>query len=440
MKMTSTLSPPSLDEPVLWDVAEEHMEEAGFLWSLWEQSLDAPDFTLEQVVLGEEERLLAHLDGLVVGSEAVASRLLLPAVEEEEDSELVLAAALSLMLGGQGSRAVAAALAEAEGERRRALIRSLQLAPSALAAHVAAPLLEHERSPVRAAALEVLAFHQVDLAEVLVRHLQDRDAWVRHGALLAARAPSGRTLEAFIGQAASDDDPAVRDAALVAGMIHGLPRAWERCREVVQGGEAHPRQAMELLALLGGSGALTILLEGLERSAHRADAIWALGHSGWPEVVPFCLDHLDGEATLARLAGEAVCAITGLDLVQARIVLPEPPEEEAPEDADGEDLEVAMAPSAEEALPLPDAAGVRAWWGREGGRFAAGTRYLNGMPRGGAAVAAALRQGPMRRRHALALELAMRSGGSLQLETRTWARAQWAWLDAVPAQKFEEMG
>jgi len=439
MKMTSSLSSSPLDEPVLWDIAEEHLEEAGFLWFLWEQSLDAPNFTLEQVALGEEERLLAHLDGLMAGGEAVAGRLLLPAVEEEEDPELVLAASLALMLA-QEPRAVVAALVEAEGERMWALTRSLQLAPSRLAADMVAPLLDHERPSVRTAALEVLAFHQVDPGDVLVRHLQDPDVRVRRAALLAARAPSGRGLGGILGKAISDEDTTARDSALFAGMIHGLPRAWERCREVVQGCEAEPGQAMELLALLGGQGELELLLGGMERSANRADAIWALGLSGRPEAVGPCLAFIDGEADLARLAGEAVCAITGLDLAREGMVLPEPPDDEAPDETDGEDLEVDLVPSAVEALPLPDAAEVRAWWDREGRRFSAGARYLHGLPRDGTTVEAALGRGAMRRRHALAMELAVRSGGSLCLKTRAWAREQWAWLEVVSPLTLEGMG
>ena len=32
------------------------MEEAGFLWTLWESSLDSPSFTLQEVAEGEEAR------------------------------------------------------------------------------------------------------------------------------------------------------------------------------------------------------------------------------------------------------------------------------------------------------------------------------------------------------------------------------------------------
>ena len=61
---------PPKAELILWDVVEEHFEEAAFLFGQWESSLYSARFDLAG--LGKiEKRLEAHVDGLIVsGTEA----------------------------------------------------------------------------------------------------------------------------------------------------------------------------------------------------------------------------------------------------------------------------------------------------------------------------------------------------------------------------------
>src|SRR3954447_14562074 len=84
-----------------WDVYEEHLAEAGFLWSQWVQDSRAPNYTMAEVQAGPEERLIAHLDGLVLGGAAVREKLLQPALAEE-DPELVFAAAWAFLAADDG--------------------------------------------------------------------------------------------------------------------------------------------------------------------------------------------------------------------------------------------------------------------------------------------------------------------------------------------------
>src|SRR6185369_14237639 len=49
-----------------WDILEEHLAEAAFLWEQWELALDAANYSLDEVAAGPEERLRAHLDALVL--------------------------------------------------------------------------------------------------------------------------------------------------------------------------------------------------------------------------------------------------------------------------------------------------------------------------------------------------------------------------------------
>src|SRR5690349_14801760 len=113
---------------VLMDVLEEHLDEAAFLWSQWERALVAPHSVLNEVA-GLEERLLAHVDGLVIGGVPVAGRLLIPALEELADLGRVFVAAYTLLGSGEPSsiEAVRKALDAAPPETLPAFQRALEL-------------------------------------------------------------------------------------------------------------------------------------------------------------------------------------------------------------------------------------------------------------------------------------------------------------------------
>jgi hypothetical protein len=96
-----------------------------------------------------------------------------------------------------------------------------------------------------------------------------------------------------------------------------------------------------------------------------------------------------------------------------------------------ERLDERALPPPEAALPALDAEQVGAWWEDNRARFAPGGRYLYGEPMRGEAVVGALRRGPTRRRHALALEVAMRSRGRLTVETRAFSRRQWEEIERL---------
>ncbi|MCB2261330.1 MAG: hypothetical protein LGR52_00030 [Candidatus Thiosymbion ectosymbiont of Robbea hypermnestra] len=121
-------------------------------------------------------------------------------------------------------------------------------------------------------------------------------------------------------------------------------------------------------------------------------------------------------AELARIAGEALSLITGLDLAHEDL------EQDAPDDfAAGpserpEDEEV--APDPDEDLPWPNPEAIQAWWEANGGRFRAGTHYLLGEPVNEAQCHHVLTTGKQRQRQAAALELALLRPEAPLFETR----------------------
>jgi len=395
--------------PVIWDVVEEHLDEAAFLSGQWERALASPRFTIAEAAEGPEERLRAHLDGLAAGGPDAVGKLLVPALADD-DVEKVFAAAAALCEHGElSSLRQALPAAPAAG---RAVARALALTLPPGRERDLAAWLEDGDEGARAVALEALAFRGAAPATGLTPHLASRLTALATAALAAAAA-AGDAYRNGIEAALSSPVPAVRDAALRAAVRLGLRGALAASRRAVEAG-ADPALPLEILALGGDREDLDRIAAALHGRPLRRAALWAAGLSGAPAAGDLCLESLY-EPALARLAFEALSAIAGPAV--ARLTGPEPPPDE-------EERAPAPATWAEAELPYPDPELVESAWRRLRPRLGDGQRWLAGEPFGPDALLRAFVAGPTRRRHALALDLTVRSRGELRVETRGWARDQ----------------
>lgn len=381
----------------LWDVVEEHLDEAEFLFEQWEHALVAPNYTLEEVADGPEARLMAHLDGLVVNGPLVARKLLLPTIDDEDAEPFrVRAAALALLQtpGDAGLDAVLAALREAPA-LRPALTRALECSDHPLLLPRLRPLLADDE--LRATAARVLGFHHQPLAPCMPALLaseapDERVLGLSHLAFETGASPSAPVLAGLTAA-----DPAIRDAALTAGVLLKIPPAWRRARDLAAACDPDCGHALLLLALRGDPADVPLILAALARPELRAAALWALGFVGTAAAVEASLDCLE-DAEHGRLAGEVLTTITGIDLDDEQLTRPDDPDDEP------------LAHRPEHDLPRPDPIATLLWWSRNGARFPREGRLLRGGPLDTAAVLAGLHTGPMRRRPALALDLLLRTG------------------------------
>ncbi|WNG19883.1 TIGR02270 family protein [Cystobacter fuscus] len=406
--------------PLLMDIYEEHLDEASFLWVQWERALVAPNYVLEEVA-ALEDRLLAHLDGLVVGGAPVARELLLPALDSEDPPRI--SAALWAMLAGPGSlelTELVKRMRAAPEAARAALGRALELNERPEVGEALLPLLNDEAAPLQAWVIEVLASRGQFLRDNDVELLGHPDARVvvavLRGRPFLSRDVASRDLPRLL----VDSRPGVREAAILTGMLSGVRAAWEACREAVDARTKVDRTSLVLLALSGEERDLARLLACTGVESVREDALWALGFSGQVEVAEACLELMGGRP-MAALAGEAFSAITGLTLEGSYV---EAEEEGEPLPPLEEDLARELEPRPEDALPVPARAVVAAWWKESRKDFARGTRYLRGRPFSINVLLEELERGSMRRRHMLALEWALRSQGTCPLETRAFTRRQ----------------
>jgi uncharacterized protein (TIGR02270 family) len=167
------------------------------------------------------------------------------------------------------------------------------------------------------------------------------------------------------------------------------------------------------------------------------DLLWAAGIMGRPDAVAVAIELLD-HPRLDRLAGEVVSTALGISTRDERFWLDEgahgsygaDPDEALPSLA-ADDLDGDLVPPEDRRLRRPNAQAIQQWWAEAELEFSPALRYFGGRPLDRTTIAYALREAPMRQRHALALELAIRSAGHGLLDTLAPARTQIARLATI---------
>jgi uncharacterized protein (TIGR02270 family) len=447
-------------------VHDRHLDEAEFLFGVLDAALDAPHYSLALVAQGPERRLLAHVDALIVAGPQVCERLLLPTLSDpSEDPTRVAAATLALaefaILSGQlgtqqGTQPDVLAALRVRGSyppqevvwaqilklhdacesapHRAAILRGLGACSSeALAVWVSAQL-PGARGFALAGRIDLLSDRRSGV-EKLADCLVDPHPAVARAAAQAAALSHDRALIDRLAPLGNSSDPEIRRAAIESALTHYIPGAWASALYWAFTDAPSPfrRRALIWVAALGDATVHAWLIKQLADPPRRANVLWALGFCGRIAAVDAALEWLEDEQ-LGRLAGEVVTAIAGLPTDQAGCWRrpPEPDEDQSLPALTHDRLDADLVPAAEDALPVPEPAGVRAWWSARRQRLDPRLRHLGGRPLTPAVLVEALHEGPMRRRHALALELAMRSGGQLQLRTRQTTTRQRDQLAGLP--------
>jgi len=407
----------SSSPPVFWSIVEESLDEAEFLWHRRRQMLAAHDQTLDTVEKWVEDRLMGALDGLTVGGEAGITLVLGPALGSEEPSRVAVAAYALLASGiPQAGEAFRTAFLSCPPERLTALRRGLELVPVAVDA--LAPVMKDRSPAVVAAFLEACAFQRKTAGQEIRALVASPNVEVQRAAARLLRFAPRPVQEACYAYALGLPDPEARDWAVESNLIAGFPQAQAVCRDLA-GAELHASARMLLLlAMIGSAADQKIVVAALGDEARQASALWALGFGGRREGADSCIEMLAQERQV-KLAAEAFCAITGLDLEAAGLTVPTPPESDELIAFEQEDLDADLEPKPEDLLPMPDIAGVIAWWNKQRSRFDGEARFQAGRPATTEVVQELLANGPTRRRHAWAVELAIRTQGRVQVET--WA-------------------
>ncbi|MFO1104900.1 MAG: TIGR02270 family protein [Amaricoccus sp.] len=372
--------------PVIAPIVAQHAEDAAFLWLLRDRAADGPQVRLRDLAR-LDERVEAHLDGLRVAG-AVGWRLAADGLDRYgEPGETFAAAVLALGTGDPARLEPVLERAAAEPACRRAVVAALGwVGPAPLRPLIGAWLADPrpERRWLAAAACSV---HRIDPGPHLPRLLGDAPPVRARALRLAGELGRADLLPAVMRALA---DPGTGFWAAWAGTLlgdRGPALAALRAEVESRGPEQGRALRLVLRAMDPASGRRW--LHGLPNDPGKDRlAVEGAGILGDPALVPWLIERMRDPA-LARLAGESVAMLTGIELSGALATSGEDGDP-APRDAD---------------LPWPNPDAVAAWWAAQ--RLPPGTRLLAGQPAAGAALAGLLATGFQRQRRAAALQHAL---------------------------------
>ena len=428
------MTPPST-RPIPWDIYEEHLNEAAWLWGNWESSLDSAVYALGDVVVGPEERLLAHLDGLVLGGQRVAQKLLVPALAGD-DLGGIAAAAWTLVQAEDADHqdTVIDALASAKPPAQAAIGRAVHLAPrtdiSRLIPHF------HAGAPqLRAMVLDIFGPREPDwVREQIAPAMHSGQSPLMAAGLRAIRSLRERALLDWVTVASQSDDIEVRLEAMRTGLSFAVKTAWNECRIFAGGMGEISRLALGLLATSPDPNDRTFVREKAKGEDPGLHALWALGFAGDADSADVLVQNMADEKK-SRVAGEAFSAITGLPIAGD---LATPGETQGPDVEEVKDEDPPPTVKSEDSLPEPNLQRIKRWWEKERRRFVPGTRYCGGQARSPATLRTAFTSGASWRREVLLIELVAAVANlprvnPPKVDLKGWARDQLLQLDPAKA-------
>jgi uncharacterized protein (TIGR02270 family) len=411
--------PALVERPVIAAVVQQHAEEAAMLRHVRSVLVRAPHVAL--LHLGRlDERIAAHLDGLLVAGRA-GRAMATAGLERAGAGEVFAAAALALQARDAPALEPLIALAQAVPDAWRGVASALGWVSAAELQGIVQRLLGAPDGARRGLGLSACRMHQVDPGPALDAALGHADPQLLTAALRTAgelgRLDLRERARALIGH----EHPEVVFRAAWASCLLGDRNGALRVLEVAAQDDAPSSLAALSLAMAAASPAQAgEIARAFSRAANdepaslprRRALLRAIGLLGELRFVPWLIERM-AEPDVARLAGEAFCWITGADLARMDLeTLLAPPRPEHPS-ADPDDDDVSL--DEDESLPWPDAARVQAWWEQQGAmRASGGVRLFRGQPFTPESARRTLIEGTQRQRaHAARLACALQPGQKL---------------------------
>jgi uncharacterized protein (TIGR02270 family) len=362
----------------LIELYEEYLGEASCLYEQRRTLYNKPEVTWKKI--GEfEERLEAHIDGLVVGDKLALEVCKRHAAEGDF---------------GELFAAVCVFCRQSQRDLVLSIFDQLDAADAEKASAVADALKYELPDAWFPDFLTLLASGDAKLAPILARAFGYRRLQCGPqllGAMKRCAAPALLEMVWALGRIAhkpasgplldylkSEDEP-VRSAAAVALARLGEPRAVDSCLDQARSNT----WPILPLGLAGGRSALRLLTE-LAEKAGGADCLTALGLLGDPVSVPLLISRLAQPATAASVATALQC-LTGAGLYET-VFVPDEVDEDELFESEREQLKQGKTPDRGDSRPFGSTVtrlsqnpeDWNRWWQTNATRFTPGVRYRNG--------------------------------------------------------------
>ena len=392
---------------IIEEIVSQHTEEAAFLWLLRNNAVHAPHYNLKDLA-DLEERVEAHIDGLRVAGEE-GWPFCEEGLKHEEVGEVFAAGFIALDSNRKDWLAPVLGVVGTAPETSKGLISALGWMPQEkLQGHVV-EWLKSDNALHREIGLGACAVHRVDCGSYLDQSIADEDACVRARALRNVGEVRQRDLSHLLVEHLTDKDERCRFRAAWSATLLGSSQGLASLQAFVVNSKKYREQALHLaLRAMDTAASIKWVRELNQEMEFRRLVIKATGIIGDPVSIPWLIDKMK-EPEMARVAGEAVSMITGLDLAYEDLETDWPEGFEAGPSENPEDENVALDPDEDLPWPAPDL--LSRWWAEHQHNYARGWRYLCGQPINRETCLDVLKSGFQRQRRAAALDLALLSPG-----------------------------
>ena len=406
---------------IIENIVSQHAEEAAFLWLLRDGAVYEPHYSLAE--LAElDDRLEAHLDGLRIAGEGGWS-LCQQNLEFKESGEVFAAGVLALESEDIDKLEAVYTVVEEVPETARGLISALGwVTPDNLRGKVSGMLASRE--PLwRRIGLAACAVHRVDPGKNLVMGLEDESAEVRARAAKAAGELGRSDIKSQLLSALTDEDEKVRQwSAWSAILLGDRGTAVRYLSDLFRGGSLGlDKCAKVLIRSLGLAESKLLLSELVRNPATLRLAIQGVGCTGDPDYIPWLIKQME-DPQHARVSGEALSTVTGLDIASENLEGEWPDGFTAGPSEDPNDDVVAM--DEDEDLPWPELSLITDWWQSQKQTFQTGQRYLLGRPITPEHCQWVLINAKQRQRESAAVEIALMQPNAALFEVRMVGKIQ----------------
>jgi len=375
--MKNTSGPPAFKRPSIRVVVEQHLDDARVLWSIRAALTSSPHVELKRL-LRFDERLVAHLDGLVLAG-ADGGHLASRTLENPSPASMFVASVLALKSGDVSGLAKLSAVAAAEPDAARGMVSAFGWVPRSDLADIVKRCLNGDRPFLRFLGIAACAVQRVDPGAPLLEQSISADSDVQARALRAIGELGKRDMIDIARGRVSDDDAACNFwAAWSAVLLGDRGRALEALTETAFLEGPYCDRAFRLALQAMRPAAAHAVLQHLGNSPDkRRRLIQGSGIAADPQYVSWLIKHMAQNKT-AQVAGEAFSIVTGADLALLDLERKPPENVESGPNDDAQDPNVDMDPDGD--LPWPDVEKVEKWWAANESRFQKGTRYFMGKP------------------------------------------------------------
>jgi uncharacterized protein (TIGR02270 family) len=409
------------------EIIAGYIDDAAFKWHLRRRAAHAPNRSLEDLEQLDDQ-IDAALDGLRIAGDGAWGSCL-EALERGGAGEYFVASTLAFELGNPAYGQEILDQGAADPDLCPGIVSALGwMAHRDAETHI--QRLISSDNPVHClVAIAASAIHRHDPGRPLVESLVAPDPVSRARALRAVGELGRCDLVESLRTQFKAEDPACRFWAAWSVVLLGDSYALDSLKSFVAPESPFRERALDAaLRRMEHDQALAWQRELAASGATMRLAVQAAGIIGDPERIPWVMDQMSIPA-LARVAGEAFTSITGADLALLDLEGEWPEGFDSGPSDDPHDDNVAL--DADENLPWPHVERIMNWWGKNGSRFAAGTRYILGAPMSPEHLKGVLKDGRQRQRAAAALELSMRNPGTPLFEVRGPAPRQIKALESV---------